>query len=135
MAPKISAKSGHDVMGEGVTIGEFFIFFLVCLFAGKEQTQDEKSQRDDNDLAVDAPGGDIICDDEIGSDQRKQKYRVKAISILPPVEFNSGTCFARVSIPLNFIFASCDSIVFCFDNVKRDVRFHSRQLEYPNLPR
>jgi hypothetical protein len=39
-------------MGEGLAVGEFLIFFFVGLFAGEEQAEDEKTQRNDNDLAV-----------------------------------------------------------------------------------
>jgi len=69
----MSASPGMLVMGESVTIGEFFIFFLVCLFTGEEQAHDKKPQPNDNDLAINTPGGDIVCDDEIGGDQCKQE--------------------------------------------------------------
>ncbi|MEO8356280.1 MAG: hypothetical protein ABI621_10215 [Chloroflexota bacterium] len=43
----------------------------IRLFAGEEQTRDEEPQCDDDDLAVNTPGGDIIRDGEIGSDYAK----------------------------------------------------------------
>ncbi|MBL0348430.1 hypothetical protein [Candidatus Villigracilis affinis] len=64
-------------MCKGITICEGFVFFLVSLLAGEEQTQNQESQRADDDLAIDAPGGDVIGKDEIRRDEGKQEYGIE----------------------------------------------------------